>query len=70
MQSIDTNELIQEIRRHEINLAKMYKQFARSHPDHGQFWSQLAREEAIHAKWIESLGRHFEKAKLACQSLN
>ena len=48
----------------------MYKQFARSHPDHGQFWSQLAREEAIHAKWIESLGRHFEKAKLACQSLN
>ncbi|MBW2410110.1 MAG: hypothetical protein JRF72_09960 [Deltaproteobacteria bacterium] len=60
MQPVDANELIQEIRRHELVLAKMYKQFARSHPHHRQFWSRLAHEEAMHAMWIKTLGQHFE----------
>lgn len=62
MQSGDANELIQEIRSHELILAKMYKQFSKTHPHHCQFWSQLAHEEAMHAKWIKSLGQHYENA--------
>ncbi len=64
MQSIDMTQLIEEIHRHELNLAKMYAAFARSHPDHSKFWSQLAREESMHAKWIKSLGRHYKEGRL------
>ena len=48
MQSGDANELIQDIRRRELILAKMYKQFSKTHPHHNQFWSKLAHEEAMH----------------------
>ena len=65
MQTRDANELIQEIERHELALAKMYAEFSRSHPDHGRFWSQLSREEAMHAKWIKSLGRHYNKGQVS-----
>ena len=64
MQSGDANELIQEIRRHELILAKMYKQFSKAHPHHNKFWSRLAHEEAMHAKWIKSLGRHCENGDI------
>lgn len=64
MQSKDVDELIQEIRRHELTLAKMYNQFAEAHPDHNQFWHRLASEEEIHAKWIESLGRHYKNGHI------
>jgi len=70
MQTGNANDLIQEIRRHELILAKMYKQFSKAHPHHCQFWSQLAHEEAMHAKWIKSLGQHFENGNiglLECQ---
>jgi hypothetical protein len=64
MQLEDVSELIQEIKRHELTLAKMYYQFAKSHPGHDQFWSKLAREETIHAKMIESLERHYKKGHI------
>ena len=59
MQIDALNELIQDIIRHELNLETMYQQFAKSYPDHRQFWSQLAREEAMHVKWVTSLARHY-----------
>jgi rubrerythrin len=64
MQSGDVIELVQEIIRHELNLEKMYQQFAKSHPNHRQFWSDLAREEAMHAKWITSLARHYKNGRI------
>lgn len=63
MQAGDASKLIQDIIRHEINLAKMYEQFAKSHPNHQQFWSQLAREEAMHAKWIKSLAQYYKNGQ-------
>jgi rubrerythrin len=64
MQIDAVKELIQDIIRHELNLEKMYQQFAKSHPNHRQFWSQLAREEAMHAKWITSLARHYKNGHI------
>ena len=64
MTSGDAIELIQEIRRHELILAKMYRQFSKSHPNHKGFWSKLAHEEAIHAKWIKSLGQHYQNGNI------
>ena len=64
MQSGDVSELIQEIIKHELNLEKMYEQFAKSHPNHQQFWSELAREEAMHAKWIKSLARAYKNGHI------
>ena len=69
MQTDEMNEIIQAIQQHELSLARMYEEFARSHPEHRQFWSQLAREESLHAKWIESLGRHFQKGQLGGSGL-
>ena len=69
MQTDEMNEIIEGIRQHELSLAKMYQQFAKSHPDHNQFWSQLAREEAMHAKWIGSLGRYYQKGQLDVSGL-
>jgi len=57
-------ELIDEIRLHELALANMYNQFAKSHPDYTQFWSKLADEESRHAKLIESLGRHYRNGHI------
>jgi hypothetical protein len=51
------------------SLAKMYQEFAKSHPDHRQFWSQSAREENLHAQWIESLGRHYHKGHIGKSGL-
>ena len=64
MKSDDANELVQEIRRHELILAKMYKQFSKSHPNQKQFWSKLAHEESMHAKWIKSLGQHYRNGNI------
>jgi rubrerythrin len=64
MQAGDVNELIQDIIRHELNLEKMYKQFAKSHPNHREFWSELASEEAMHAKWIKSLARYTQNGHI------
>ena len=64
MQADDIKELIQDIIRHELNLEKMYLQFAKSHPNHRQFWSQLASEEAMHAKWIKSLVYHTKNSQI------
>jgi hypothetical protein len=64
LRSEDATELIQEIIRHEVNLEKMYAQFAKSHPNHQQFWSQLAREEAMHVKWIKSLAHLHSKGNI------
>ena len=69
MHTNEMNEIIEEIRQHELSLAKMYQQFAKSHPDHSQFWSQLADEESMHAKWIESLGRYYQKGQLGVSKL-
>lgn len=69
MQLDAANDLVQEIKRHELALAKMYKQFAVSHPEHREFWDQLAREEAIHAEWIESLGRHYQNGQIGLSGL-
>lgn len=64
MQIDALKELIQDIIRHELNLGKMYQQFAKSHPNHRQFWSELAREEAMHAKWITSLARYYNEGHI------
>ena len=64
MQTDEMNEIILAIQQHELSLARMYQEFAKSHPDHHQFWSQLAREEDMHAQWIESLGSHYHKGHI------
>jgi len=64
MQTDEMNEIIEGIRQHELSLSKMYQQFAKSHPDHNQFWLQLAHEEAMHAQWIESLGGYYQKGQI------
>lgn len=69
MKSNDVNELIQEIIRHEVSLEKMYKQFAKSHPNHRQFWSQIAREEALHVKWIKSLADHYTNGHIGLSDI-
>jgi len=64
MQSAEINDLVAQIRRHELTLAKMYTQFAKSYPKHRQLLSQLAREEVLHAKWMKSLAQHYTKGHL------
>ena len=64
MQSADINDLVAQIRRHELTLAKMYAQFAKSYPNHRQLLSQLAREEVQHAEWMKSLAQHHAKGRL------
>ena len=69
MQTEEMNEIIEGIRQHELSLSKMYRQFAKSHPNHNQFWSQLAHEEAMHARWIESLGGDYRKGQIGVSEL-
>ena len=69
MQIDEMNEIIEGIRQHKLSLSKMYQQFAKSHPDHNQFWSHMAHEEAMHARWIESLGQYYQMGQIGVSEL-
>jgi hypothetical protein len=48
-------ELIELLATQEEKVAALYTTFARQFPSHRAFWTDLAREETLHAQWLRRL---------------
>lgn len=48
-------ELIELLATQEEKVAALYATFARQFPAHEAFWSDLSREETLHAQWLRRL---------------
>ncbi len=50
-------EILQNLVRRKQGIGVLYQQYATQFPDMGEFWTTLAREEAVHARVLEALDR-------------
>lgn len=46
--------IIELFYKQELLLSKLYEKFAIQFPDYASFWTTLAQEEKLHAKWIKT----------------
>jgi hypothetical protein len=51
----ETLHAIELLKAIEVTVATIYDVFANEFPVHKDYWTQLADEERIHARWIENL---------------
>jgi hypothetical protein len=51
----DQKELVELFVRQELLIGKLYKLFSFRYPEHKAFWTEMAKEEHLHASWIKRL---------------
>jgi hypothetical protein len=49
------NQLLEALKTHEKEIARLYEVYAETFPLYGSFWIELSKEEIEHANWIERL---------------
>ncbi|MFC1844794.1 hypothetical protein ACFLZ5_08400 [Thermodesulfobacteriota bacterium] len=75
MNKEQVDELIQLLLIYELSIAELYENFAALFPSAKKNWLAYAKEERLHAKWIETLHTRlknekisFEQTKITVQS--
>ena len=51
----DQKELVKLFVRQELLIGKLYKLFSYRYPEYKVFWTEMAKEEHLHASWIKRL---------------
>ena len=51
----EQKELVELFVRQEFIIGKLYKLFSFRYPEHKDFWTEMAKEEHLHASWIKRL---------------
>jgi hypothetical protein len=51
----DQKELVELFVRQEFIIGKLYKLFSFRYPEYKGFWTEMAKEEHLHASWIKRL---------------
>jgi rubrerythrin len=51
----EPNQLLEALKVHEKEIARLYKVYAETFPLYRSFWIELSKEEIEHANWIEKL---------------
>ena len=75
MDQTQTNELIQLLQKYELSIAALYETFASILQQSKNAWMAFAKEELLHAKWINELHTQlksenisFEQTRFTAQS--
>jgi len=54
------NQLLEALKTHEKEIARLYEVYAETFPLYGSFWIELSKEEIEHANWIKRLQTRIE----------
>ena len=76
MNKVQIDEFIRLLQKYELSIATLYETFANILPSSRKAWMNYAREERLHAKWINVLHTHmnddiisFEQTKITTQAI-
>jgi rubrerythrin len=65
MQKEQMDELIELLQKYELSVAALYDTFADLMPSSRKAWSDCAKEERLHAKWISTLHGYLKSEKIS-----
>ena len=64
MNNKQMDELFQLLEQYELSIASLYETFASVLPETKDAWMVFAKEERLHAKWINSLYAYVKDGKI------
>ena len=64
------DEFIKSLQKYELSVATLYETFASILPSSKKTWMAFAKEERVHAKWINALHDHLKKEKISFEQTN
>lgn len=65
MNQLQRDEFVQLLQRYELTIATLYETFAVILPSSRDVWLHYAKEEHLHAKWIQELHVHLKDEKIS-----
>ena len=65
MNSVQVDELIGLLQHYELSIARLYESYASILPDLKNEWLAFAKEERLHAQWIDTLHIHLKNEKIS-----
>lgn len=65
MDTTQIDELIQLLQQYELSIAVLYETFASILPSSKDAWMTFAKEERLHAKWINTLHGYLKNEKIS-----
>jgi len=65
MNQLQIDEFIQLLQKYELSVATLYETFATILPSSKEAWMNYAKEERLHAKWIQKLHAYLKDEKIS-----
>ena len=69
MNNKQIDELFQLVEKYELSIASLYETFASVLPESKDAWMVFAKEEHLHAKWINRLYTYVKDGKIQLRQL-